>query len=105
MATVLMLMLREENIDNKQQMWEIFHRMHLVCTICMGMCGSFVRMFGMKTIMEHLLMAVLGKLEVIVVEESVVAAPGSSIPGGVAPLTASALALSCPTSTLLVFVL
>ena len=44
----------------KQQMWEIFHPIVLVCTICTGMSGNGVRMFGIVIMMEHLLMEVLG---------------------------------------------
>jgi Fe-S oxidoreductase len=56
----IMLMNGKENIVKKEQMWEFFHPIVLVCTICTGMSGNFVRMFGIVIIMEHLLMEVLG---------------------------------------------
>ena len=76
MATILMLMLRKENIEHKQQMWGFFYPIVLVCMICTGMCTSGVRIFGMRVIMERLLMVVLGKLEVIVVKDCSVAVAG-----------------------------
>ena len=66
-----------------------------------------VKMFIMKTIMKLLLMVVLGKLKeiVIAIEEFFVAAPGTSILGGVALRTAASISRSGWSTTLLVFVL
>jgi hypothetical protein len=60
MAATLTVMGQKEKIEKKQQTWEIFHPIVLVCTICTGMSSSGVRMFGIEIMMEHLLMEVLG---------------------------------------------
>jgi hypothetical protein len=104
-ATKLTVMGQKENIEKKQQMWEFFHPIVLACTICTGMSGNGVRMLGMITMMEHLLMEVLGSMEVIAVVGCVAAAPGPSFLGGVALRTAASISRSSRSTTLLVFVL
>ena len=73
----------------------------------MGMFMNSVKMFIMKTIMKLLLMVVLGKLKdiVIAIEEFVVAAPGTTILGGVALRAASTHTRTRRSTTILVFVL
>ena len=105
MATILTVMGQKENIEKKQQMWEIFHPIVLACTICTGMSGNGVRMFGIVVMMERLLMEVLGYMEVIVVIEFFVAAPGTWILGGVALRSATTITRSRRSTSILVFVL
>ena len=78
--------------------------MLLVYMICMEIFLNGVKMFVMITIMELLLMVVLGKM-MILIKEFIVAAPGSSILGGVALRSATSITRSRRSTTFLVFVL
>src|SRR5688572_23649781 len=83
MGIIPTLLGQRVNIENKQPMSGLSRPMPLGCTICTGMFGSGVKISGMKTTTDRLLMAVLGKVAETpdtgwIVEVLGTAAPGSA---------------------------
>src|SRR4028118_2114746 len=72
MAIIPTVLRRRDFTANKQRMWGVFRRIRLVCMICTGMFGNGAAIAGMITTMAHRLTEVLGKLERIITECSVV---------------------------------